>query len=110
MQPMTQAQGHANRAGNPSLCHQWMASTLRVLAMLVSIVAALLKMRPSRVPGECHTDVTPAALPEAGSNTIEETNLADANSETTEALMVSSTRSVRSVYPEPVEGSNHDQQ
>jgi hypothetical protein len=63
-----------------------MASTLRVLAMLVSILALLLKMRPSRVPGECHTDVTPAALPDAERDPIKETSSAAPHGDSNEGL------------------------
>jgi hypothetical protein len=60
---MTRAQGHANRAGNPSLCDQWIASTLRALAMLVSLVARLFRFQHKTQTAECDGD--PAQTPEA---------------------------------------------
>jgi hypothetical protein len=60
---MTRAQGHANWAGNPSLCDQWIASTLRALAMLMSIVARLFASKPQTQTAEC--DGRPAQTPEA---------------------------------------------
>ena len=45
-----------------------MAALLRLAAMLVSNAAFLLRMRPSRLPGECHADATPQTLPEATSS------------------------------------------
>jgi hypothetical protein len=63
MRPMTRAQGHANWAGNPSLCHHWMASTLRALAMLMSIVARFFRLPHQNQTAECDGD--PAQTPEA---------------------------------------------
>jgi hypothetical protein len=63
MPSMTRAQGRANRAGNPSLCDQWIASTLRALAMLVSIVARLVRLPHQTQTAECDGD--PAQTPEA---------------------------------------------
>jgi hypothetical protein len=65
-----------------------MASTLRVLAMLVLFVARSFGMRLSLLPRECHTDVEPHPLPQADRDTIEETETAAANSQSQEGLMV----------------------
>ena len=93
---MKHAQGRAHWSGKPSLSQLWLGSTLHALAMLVLNVVSFLRMRPSRVPRECHTDVVPAALPRTNSNNNNrETTLAETSSETIEGLMVSSTQSVR---------------
>jgi hypothetical protein len=86
-----------------------MAALLRLAAMLVSNAASVLRMRPSRLPGECHADATPATLPPAArGNQIKDNKPAAATSPTPEALMLSRPRSGRRVYPELVEGSNHE--
>jgi hypothetical protein len=85
-----------------------MAALLRLIAMLVSHAASLLRMRPGRLSGECHADATPQTLPSATSGHSGKAEPAEATSQTTEALMVSSERSSRRVYPELVEGSNHE--
>ena len=60
---MTPALPHAHWSGAPSPTHHWMGALLRAVAMLVSFAASILRMPPSRLPRECHTDVTPARLP-----------------------------------------------
>jgi hypothetical protein len=67
LRAMNRAQSVAHWSGIPSLSHLWMAALLRLAAMLVSNAACFLRMRPSRLPGECHADVTPQALPSATS-------------------------------------------
>jgi hypothetical protein len=106
---MTRAQSVAHWSDVPSLSHLWMAALLRLAAMLVSNAASVLRMRPSRLPGECHADATPATLPPATrGNQIKDNKPAAATSPTPEALMLSRPRSGRRVYPELVEGSNHE--
>ena len=70
MLSMKHAQGRSNWTANPSLSQLWLGSTLHTLAMLALNVAIFLKMIPSRLPGECHTDVAPADLPDAKSDAI----------------------------------------
>jgi hypothetical protein len=73
------AQQDANWGGSPSPIHQWMEALLRLAAMLLSNLANLLGMNPSRLSGECHTDATPQALPQKDCDPIEkETTLAEA--------------------------------
>ena len=107
---MTRTQPAANWSDAPSLSQLLLAALLRLAAMFVEGAACLLWMRPSRLAGECHADVTPAMLPSASSgNQTRETETAVAHSsQTPEALMVSSEQSSRRVYPELVEGSNHE--
>jgi len=64
---MTRTQSGANWSDVPSLSQLSLAALLRLTAMFVVGVASLLLMRPSRRPGECHADATPAMLPEANS-------------------------------------------
>src|SRR5689334_5702268 len=104
---MTRAHQDAHWSGAPSLSQLWLAALLRLVAMLVSKVAATVRMIASVLSGECHAEVDPAGQPEPKRDPIEETNLAAPHSETDEALMVSSARSACRVYPELVEGSNH---
>ena len=66
---------------------------LRVLVELVLNVVSTLRMRPSRLPAECHTDVPPAALPGETNDTFKETEAVPQDSPI--ALILSSTRSVR---------------
>jgi hypothetical protein len=84
-----------------------MEALLRAFAMLWSNLADIVRMRPSRPLSDWHTDVSrrsrkakagaaPAPLPQQDRDTIEEIIQAGPTShETIEALMVSSTRSVR---------------
>jgi hypothetical protein len=123
---MTQedAQLDANWGGSPSPIHHWMEALLRLAAMCLLNLASLLGMRPSRLSGECHTDVsrrsrkakagvTPQALPLEDRDPSKETDLAEATGHKLPiALMLSSElgprpRSPR-VYPELVEGSKHE--
>ena len=93
---MTRAQSGANRSDAPSPSQLLLAALLRLAAMLVSGAACLLWMRPSRLAGECHADVTPAMLPSAGNgNHKKEETPAAANSQIPEALMVSRPHSGR---------------
>jgi hypothetical protein len=90
---MTRAHRRTNRGGIPSLSQLLLAAMLCLLAELVQNVAVILRMKPSRLSGECHTDVTPPPLPEDRGDQ-QETNPAAATSQTTtEALMVSSAAS-----------------
>ena len=66
---------------------------LRMLVDLVLNVVSTLRMRPSRLPAECHTDVPPAAVPGEKNDTSKETPAVQQDSR--QALMLSSTRSVR---------------
>jgi hypothetical protein len=63
MPPMTRAQGHANWIRRPSLSQPLLRSTLRALAMLVSLVARLFSPKPPNPTAEC--DGSPALTPEA---------------------------------------------
>ena len=109
MLPMTKAQRRANWSGAPSPIHHWMEALLRVVAMFWSIVAATFQMDPSRRARECDTPPAPQALPRRTRDPIEEPISAEpASRQTAEVLMAGSTRRVRLVYPELVEGSNHE--
>src|SRR5689334_21351688 len=87
---MTRAHQDAHWSDAPSLSQLWLAALLRLLAMLVSNVAATVRMIASVLSGECHTDVDPADLPQPKHDPTRETNLAAPHSETQSALMVSS--------------------
>jgi hypothetical protein len=90
------AQLDANWGGIPSLIHHWMEALLRLAAMCLSNLASLLGMRVSRLPGECHTDATPQALPlEASDPSTKEIERAAPSSQSIEALILSSERSSR---------------
>ena len=65
---------------------------LRAFVELVLNVVSTLRMRSSRLPAECHTDVPPAALPGETNDTNKETPAVQQDSR--QALMLSSTRSV----------------
>ena len=67
--PMTPVQTRGHGLGTPSLPQLLLTAVLRVLVELVLNVASTLRMRPSRLPAECHTDVPPAALPEETNDT-----------------------------------------
>jgi hypothetical protein len=84
-----------------------LAALLRAFAMLVLCAASIFRMRPSRLPGECHADATPQTLPAKTSGKLE-THTAAAHSQSQEALILSGPRSGRPVYPEPVEGSKDE--
>ena len=88
---MTQALADAHWIGPPSLSHRWMAGMLHLLAMVWSYLACLFGMRLSRLTRECHTDVTPQALPRRDREPINEepTSAAASSRRTTIALMVS---------------------
>jgi hypothetical protein len=91
---MTQAQVRTYGLVIPSLFQLWLGPMLCALVELVLNVAFLLRMKPSRLPGECHTDATPPPLPEAGHDQQEKPAAAP-DSQPIEALMVSSSRSER---------------
>jgi hypothetical protein len=86
---------------SPSPLDRWINALLHAFAMLVSFAASICSMRLSRCPAECHSDATLEALPCTKSGKLKETPLAAASSRAStssnaeEALMVSSTRSVR---------------
>jgi hypothetical protein len=97
------AQLDANWGGSPSPIHHWMEALLRLAAMCLLNLASLLGMRPSRLSGECHTDVsrrsrkakagaTPQALPleDRDSTTKEINSAATRSSKTTTARRESS--------------------
>src|SRR5262245_57472622 len=87
---MTRAHRAAHWSGAPSPCQLWLAALLRLLAMLVSNVAAKVRMIASVLSGECHADGDPAELPEQRRDPNLEKDLAAPHGETIEALMVSS--------------------
>jgi hypothetical protein len=82
MRSMTQAHLRAKWIRPPSLAELWLGALLRVLAMLVSAVAATFSMSPSRRARECDTPPAPAALPRR-TRDITETKQAAASSRTT---------------------------
>src|SRR5690349_12881775 len=97
---MTRAHRGANWSGVPSLSQLWLAALLRLVAMLVSNVAAHVRMIASVLSGKCHTDVDPAGPPAPKRDMIKETQPAETPSPFTKALMVSRPQSGRS--------SNHE--
>src|SRR5690349_25018310 len=99
---MTRAHRDAHWSDAPSLSQLWLAALLRLAAMLVSNVAAKVRMIASVLSGECHTDADPADLPEPKRDLIKEPELAATHSATQSALMVSRPRSGRRVHPELV--------
>ena len=105
---MTRAHRDANWSGVPSLSQLWLAALLRLVAMFVSNVAATLGMIGVLLSRDWHTKVEPTGLPQKTRDPTKENAIAAGSSRTTEALMVSSERSSRRVYPELVEGSNHE--
>jgi hypothetical protein len=68
---MTRAQPRAHWSGVPSFSQPLLAALLRAVAMLMSFAAPFLRMRPSLLPRECHTDVEPQALPAWESSMME---------------------------------------
>jgi len=80
---------------SPSPLDRLINALLRSFAMLVSHVAHLCSMRLIRPVPECHSETTHEVLPCGESGKLKETIQAAANSQPPEALMVSSTRSVR---------------
>ncbi len=70
--PMTQARTCAHGLATPSLPQHWLAALLRMFVELVLNVASFLQMRARRLPAECHSDVTPTALPEGQSDITKE--------------------------------------
>jgi hypothetical protein len=72
-----------------------LAALLRLAAMLVGNAANFLRMRLSRLSGECHTDATPQTLPKAKTGKLEKPTTAAPLSPSNEGLMVSSSRSER---------------
>jgi hypothetical protein len=85
---MTRAQSDAHWSGIPSPSHRWMAALLRLSAMLVQNAASFLRMRLSRLPGECHADATPQTLPSWTSGQSEKAQPAATPSHSQEALML----------------------
>jgi hypothetical protein len=67
-----------------------LAALLRAFAMLVLCAASIFRMRPSRLPGECHADATPQTLPASDSDKLETHKPAAPHGDSKEALMVSS--------------------
>jgi hypothetical protein len=104
---MTRALVRANWIGPPSPIHLWMEALLRAFAMLVSNLADIVRLRPSRPLSDWHTDVSrrsrkakagaaPAPLPQQDRDpATKETETAAPSSNSHKARMVSSTRSVR---------------
>ncbi len=72
MPVMTTAHPRANWSRTPSPIHHWLEALLRAFAMLWSNLADIVRMRPSRLPRECHTDATPASLPQQDRDPIKE--------------------------------------
>ena len=87
--PMTPAQTRPYGVVTPSLPQLLLTAMLRVLVELVLNVASTLRMRPSRLPAECHTDVPPAALPEETNDTCKEPTAAKQRSHTASSPSVS---------------------
>jgi hypothetical protein len=128
---MIRAQGSAYWSRRPSLCDRLIASTLHTLAMLAFTVARLFAPRCSNPTAECDGSpaptfeangvldptrrTTPLLLPTTTTRKQERNNRrkgAAAPSARSRALMVSSdawrSHASRPVYPELVEGSNHE--
>jgi hypothetical protein len=80
---MTRAQSVANWSGIPSLSQLLLAALLRLAAMLVSGAVHSMRMPLSRLPRECHTDVTPDRLPAPRDSNQSEEQPAAAGSQTT---------------------------
>ncbi len=85
---MTQARTCANGLVTPSLPQPWLAALLRMFVELVLNVGSFVQMRARRLPAECHSDVTPTALPEGWTGIIQESKPAATNSQTIEAFML----------------------
>src|SRR5690242_4205520 len=83
---MTRAHRGANWSGVPSLSQLWLTALLRILAMLVSNVAATVQMLIRRRSGECHTEETPDRLPQQTHDPIREASPAAPNSQTIDAI------------------------
>jgi hypothetical protein len=93
---MTRTQSGANWSGIPSLSQLSLAALLRLTAMFVVGVAHSMRMLLSRLPRECHTDMTPDRLPATEDGNLQkEEHTAATTSQTLEGLMVSSSRSER---------------
>ena len=93
MPVMTPAQTRAHGVMTPSLPQLLLTAMLRAFVELVLNVVSTLRMRPSRLPAECHTDVPPAALPEETNDTQKEELAAQHRSPL--ALMLRSAASLR---------------
>jgi hypothetical protein len=65
-----------------------MGAMLRMLAMFWSNLVTMVGMRFSRLSGECHTEVTPQALPQPDRDSTKETTFAATSSQTPIALML----------------------
>ena len=79
---MTPAQTRANGLGNPSLPQLWLTAMLRMLVELVRNVVSTFQMNRRRLAAECHSDVTPTALPRVKTDTYQETKPAAPTSHT----------------------------
>ena len=66
---MKQARTRAKGLVTPSLPQLWLTAMLRAFVELVRNVVSSLRMDPSRLPAECHSDVPPQALPHATTDT-----------------------------------------
>ena len=66
----------------PSLPQLLLTAMLQLFAMLVSSVASTLQMTRRRLAAECHSDVTPTALPRVKTDTHQETKPAAPTSHT----------------------------
>ncbi len=117
MPPMTQARTRANEVGSPSPSQLSLTAMLRAFVELVLHAASTLWMRWCCLSRDWHAGEAATALPEATSGIQPQevqpdrrapARLSAHRAETTLTLMVSGTRSVRSVYPELVEGSNQE--
>src|SRR5690349_20164123 len=87
---MTQARTRANGLVTPSLPQLWLTAMLRAFVELVLNVVSSLRMGPSRLPAECHSDVPPQALPEENNDIQQQETNAAVPQDSSIALMVSS--------------------
>jgi hypothetical protein len=93
---MTTAQPRAKWSWTPSFTEHWLEAMLRAFAMFVVQVAATFRMSFSRYARVCDTQPAPVVLPEETRDiSNKETHAAAPDSQTIEALMVSSERSSR---------------
>ena len=104
---MTTAQPRANWIRTPSLTELWLEALLRAFAMLWSNLATIVGMRPSRLPRECHTDVTPASLPQQDRDTIRKTQSAATHSQSHEVLMLRAGEAGVSKHENGLTATNH---
>ncbi|MBI1358811.1 MAG: hypothetical protein GC155_00840 [Alphaproteobacteria bacterium] len=73
---MTSAHSTAHWPGNPAPTQLWQGALLRLIAMLASALATIVRMPLTRLPRECHTDVTPERLPAQDCDSLEKNTAA----------------------------------